>query len=69
VNEPQWDWSDGNQEGCPYSNEQISGVVKAVDHSLTVNRLSAKILITKREDRLSLFREISREKQAGLRLL
>ncbi|HWK03071.1 MAG TPA: glycoside hydrolase [Puia sp.] len=46
VNEPQWDWSDGNQEGCPYSNEQISGVVKAVDHSLTVNRLSAKILIT-----------------------
>jgi len=24
VNEPQWDWSDGGQEGCPYNNEEIS---------------------------------------------
>lgn len=29
INEPQWDWSDGGQEGCPYTNEEIYGVAKA----------------------------------------
>src|SRR5688500_14683191 len=28
VNEPQWDWSDGGQEGCPYTNADISNLVK-----------------------------------------
>ncbi|MBC9910287.1 glycoside hydrolase family 30 protein [Chitinophaga varians] len=46
VNEPQWDWSDGGQEGCPYNNEQIHGLVKAVDQSFRQHQLSTKILIT-----------------------
>jgi len=28
VNEPQWDWSDGGQEGCPYTNAEIAGLVR-----------------------------------------
>ena len=45
VNEPQWDWSDGGQEGCPYTNREISGVVKALDAALLKNRLSTRILV------------------------
>lgn len=30
VNEPQWEWSDGGQEGCPYDNAAISGVAQAL---------------------------------------
>jgi hypothetical protein len=46
VNEPQWDWSDGGQEGCPYDNQQIYGLVKAIDQTFHQHRLSTKILIT-----------------------
>jgi O-glycosyl hydrolase len=45
VNEPQWDWKDGNQEGCPYTNEEISGLVKAIDRSFTDNKIQSKIII------------------------
>ncbi|MBR4360270.1 MAG: xylanase [Clostridia bacterium] len=29
INEPQWDWYAGNQEGCHYEPQQIAGVYKA----------------------------------------
>ena len=29
INEPQWDWYAGNQEGCHYEPTQVSGVYKA----------------------------------------
>lgn len=45
VNEPQWDWSDGGQEGCPYTNGEISGLVKAFDAALLKSRLSTRILV------------------------
>ena len=45
VNEPQWDWKDGGQEGCPYTNEEISGLVKAIDRSFTSNKIQSKIII------------------------
>lgn len=45
VNEPQWDWSDGGQEGNPYSNGQVAGVVRSLSASLLANRLPTKILI------------------------
>lgn len=45
VNEPQWDWKDGNQEGSPYTNEEISGLVKAIDKSFTNNKIQSKIII------------------------
>lgn len=46
VNEPQWDWSDGGQEGCPYNNEQIYGLAKAIDKKFTADQLSSSILLT-----------------------
>lgn len=45
FNEPQWDWSDGNQEGCPYDNEQISAATKIISKKLSAKKLSTKILI------------------------
>lgn len=46
VNEPQWDWSDGGQEGCPYNNEQIYGLTKAIDQQFKADQVPAKLLIT-----------------------
>ena len=45
VNEPQWDWSDGGQEGCPYNNTEISNLVKSFDKELTSQRPDIKILL------------------------
>jgi hypothetical protein len=45
VNEPQWDWSDGGQEGSPYKNEDIFGVVKALNRNLQQNNLLTKIIV------------------------
>jgi O-glycosyl hydrolase len=46
VNEPQWDWSDGGQEGCPYSNREISAVVKAFNAALLKDRLATRIVVS-----------------------
>ncbi len=43
VNEPQWDWSDGGQEGTPFWNDEIAGIAKAVDQALEENNLTTKI--------------------------
>jgi O-glycosyl hydrolase len=43
VNEPQWDWSDGGQEGTPFLNEQIAGIVRALNTSLERRNLDTKI--------------------------
>jgi O-glycosyl hydrolase len=45
INEPQWDWSDGGQEGNPYTNTQIAGVVRAIDKEFVANKLDSKILV------------------------
>jgi hypothetical protein len=45
VNEPQWDWSDGGQEGCPYTNMEISNLVKKFDAELTSQQSDVKILV------------------------
>lgn len=45
VNEPQWDWSDGGQEGCPYSNVEISGLVKSINKEFMKDNIKSKILI------------------------
>lgn len=50
VNEPQWDWSDGGQEGCPYTNQEIYGVVKSFDKVFTKRGLITKLLITESGD-------------------
>ncbi|MBX3257858.1 MAG: xylanase [Chitinophagaceae bacterium] len=45
VNEPQWDWSDGGQEGSPYYNTDISGIVKSINKALQDNQLATQILL------------------------
>jgi len=45
VNEPQWGWSDGGQEGCPYSNTEIAGVVKAVSQAFINDKIKSQIII------------------------
>jgi len=46
VNEPQWDWSDGGQEGTPFQNTDIAGITKALSAKLTASKLPTKILLT-----------------------
>lgn len=43
VNEPQWDWSDGGQEGSPFWNEEISGIVRALNSALEEKELETRI--------------------------
>ncbi|MDN3581617.1 glycoside hydrolase [Mucilaginibacter flavus] len=45
INEPQWDWSDGGQEGNPYTNTQIAGIVRAINKEFVSNKLDSKILV------------------------
>ncbi|CAN5617801.1 glycoside hydrolase family 30 protein [soil metagenome] len=45
VNEPQWDWSDGGQEGCPYNNTEISGLIKSFNSVFLKNNITTKLLI------------------------
>ncbi len=42
VNEPQWDW-DGGQEGCPYTNSEISELAKSLSAKLQESGLSTLI--------------------------
>ncbi|WP_460503151.1 glycoside hydrolase, partial [Hymenobacter agri] len=46
VNEPQWDWSDGGQEGTPFLNTDIAGISKALGAKLAAAKLPTQILIT-----------------------
>jgi O-glycosyl hydrolase len=45
INEPQWDWSDGGQEGAPYNNTEIAGVIKAINKEFTNNKIGSKVLV------------------------
>jgi O-glycosyl hydrolase len=47
LNEPQWDWTASNgkasQEGTAATNEEFSGLVKAIDQKITAKTLPVKI--------------------------
>jgi len=45
FNEPQWDWTDGGQEGTPAQNSEIAAVSKLIDESFTNHGVSAKLEI------------------------
>lgn len=55
VNEPQWNWSDGGQEGSPYFNREISGVVKAMNSAFAAKKISTKLLVTESGEHKFLF--------------
>jgi O-glycosyl hydrolase len=46
INEPQWDWSDGGQEGSPFRNPEIAGVAKATSAALAAQHLPTKVLVS-----------------------
>ena len=43
VNEPQWDWKDGGQEGSPFWNQEIAAIVRRLDAEIERNSLHTKI--------------------------
>ncbi|MEN2282241.1 glycoside hydrolase [Algoriphagus sp. SE2] len=43
VNEPQWDWSDGGQEGNPYLNSEVAQFVRVLNQTLKTNEIDAQI--------------------------
>lgn len=45
VNEPQWDWSDGGQEGSPYPNTALTGIAVRFNEQLLKNKLSTRIIM------------------------
>lgn len=44
VNEPQWEWNNG-QEGCPWQNMEIKTLVGALDSAIRIKGLDTRILI------------------------
>ena len=46
VNEPQWEWSDGGQEGTFFRNSDIGGIAKSLNKSLSSQNLSTKITVS-----------------------
>jgi O-glycosyl hydrolase len=45
VNEPQWDWSDKTQEGCPYTNKEIAELIKTFNNAFQKNKLVTHLII------------------------
>lgn len=45
VNEPQWDWSDGGQEGCPYNNAEIAGLARSFNAVFARDHIESRILL------------------------
>jgi O-glycosyl hydrolase len=45
VNEPQWKWNEANQEGSPYTNQEIAQLTRALSLSLKKAGLDTKIQI------------------------
>ena len=45
VNEPQWAWDDGGQEGTPALNEEVYALVRYLSHELSARKLSTQIVI------------------------
>lgn len=43
INEPQWDWSKPNQEGTPFYNNEIAGIIRALDKALEEEGLNTTI--------------------------
>ena len=43
VNEPQWDWSDGGQEGTPFYNNEIAQITRSLSSALIKQNLVTKI--------------------------
>lgn len=65
VNEPQWDWEDGGQEGTPFWNNEIAGIVKALNKELKERNLSVSIDIPEAGQINYLYEDGNREGRAN----
>ncbi|MBL0739801.1 glycoside hydrolase [Chryseolinea lacunae] len=45
FNEPQWDWTGSNQEGTPYTNQEVYDITTKLDSVITADHLPSKIQI------------------------
>jgi len=45
FNEPQWAWSDGGQEGCPYTNKEVADATRVIDSAFSASGISSKIVV------------------------
>lgn len=45
FNEPQWDWTGANQEGSPYTNEEMYSIITKLDSVIVADHLPSKIQI------------------------
>lgn len=45
VNEPQWDWDHGGQEGTPFLNEHVASMTRSLSASLLKRKLPTQIAI------------------------
>ncbi len=43
INEPQWDWIDGGQEGTPVQNTEVAALVKAIDKVFQGKNIASKL--------------------------
>jgi len=46
VNEPQWDWTSGSQEGCHYQSDLYGQLVEILDQKIGESGLSSEILVS-----------------------
>lgn len=45
FNEPQWDWTENNQEGCPYTNAELFSITRSLDSIIAIKNLTTRIQI------------------------
>ena len=65
MNEPQWDWSDGGQEGTPFYNNEIAPIVKALDKKLEDKKITSKINVAEAGQINYLYEEHNRPGRAS----
>ncbi len=63
VNEPQWDWSDGGQEGTPFFNTEIAGITRSLSKALMKAKLPTQISIAEAGQIEYLYSEHNRKGQ------
>jgi len=45
LNEPQWDWSDAAQEGCPYDNSEVATLARVIGNNFKANKVSSALIV------------------------
>ena len=63
VNEPQWDWSDGGQEGTPFYNNEIAQITRLLSSALIKQKLSTKIDIAEAGQIEYLYSEFNKQER------